>query len=156
MPCGFGVRDHMMFVIDFKMESFVGTKPLCFIWSGAHRLNNKLPSVQEQYLKSLEKLLRDHNIPQRIQKASKSTQHKSIVKEETDKIENEKRQYMAHSEKKCRRIKLGSIPFSDEAALWIRCRKVYHFILKYHVGKIRNIANLKCAARRCGIERALS
>jgi hypothetical protein len=145
-----------MFVIDFKTESLVGAKPPRVIRAGARKLNNKLPGVRGKYVRALEKLLRDHNIPQRLQTVDLSSQHKAVVKEETDKIDSEQGQYMAHAEKKCRRIKSGRIPFSDEAAVWIRRRQVYHSILKYHDGKIRNRANLKRAARRCGIDRALS
>jgi hypothetical protein len=50
---------------------------------------------------------------------------------------------------------LGRIPFSDKSAMWIRRRQVYHSLLKFHRGKIHNRANLKRAARRCGINRAL-
>jgi hypothetical protein len=77
------------------------------------------------------------------------------VKERTDVIDSEKKQYMAHSEKKCSRIKPGRISFSPDSAVWIRRRQVYHSILRFHEGKIRNPGNLKQKARRCGIHRAL-
>jgi hypothetical protein len=62
---------------------------------------------------------------------------------------------MKASEKQCRRIKAGRIPFSDKSAVWIRRRQVYHSILRYHEGKVKNRANLKRAGRRCGIKNAL-
>jgi hypothetical protein len=63
---------------------------------------------------------------------------------------------MINAEKKCRQIKSGRIPFSPESLLWIRRAQVYWSLLQYHHGLIRNIGNLKRAARRCGILQCLS
>jgi hypothetical protein len=132
MPCGFGVGDDRMFVIDFKTESLVGAAPPRVIRSGARKLNTKLPHVAKKYVKLLETQLRKHNIPQRLLAAAKSSPHPSVVKERTDVIDGEKKQYMAHAEKKCRRIKSGRIPFSPDSAVWIRRRQVYNSILRFH------------------------
>ena len=59
---------------------------------------------------------------------------------------------MMAAEKKYRNIKSGRILFSPEASKWIRRAQVYRSLLRLHAGKIRNIGNLKRAARRCGIE----
>jgi hypothetical protein len=58
---------------------------------------------------------------------------------------------MINTKRKCRKIKSGRIPFSPEAAQWIRCLQVYQSLLCYHNGHIRNHGNLKRTARRCGI-----
>jgi hypothetical protein len=63
---------------------------------------------------------------------------------------------MRHGEKKCRKIKLGRIPFLPEASLWICRTQVYWSLLKYHAGKIRNRGNLKQMACRCDIPNAMS
>jgi hypothetical protein len=63
---------------------------------------------------------------------------------------------MLNAERKCRRIKSGRIPFSPEAALWIRRTQVYRSLVRYHDGLIRNRGNLKRTARRCGIERCFA
>ncbi len=63
---------------------------------------------------------------------------------------------MQHAEKKCWRIKLGRIPFLPKASLWIKWTQIYHSLLKYHAGKIRNRGNLKRAARQCMIQDAMS
>lgn len=55
------------------------------------------------------------------------------------------------SEKNCRRIKSGRIPFSPEASLWIKRTGIYRTLLRFHAGKKVNRGNLKRAARRCGI-----
>jgi hypothetical protein len=78
------------------------------------------------------------------------------VKVKVDKIDKECKQYKKHSEKKCRKIKSGRIPFSPESSIWIRRRQVYESILRYLQGKIRNKSNLRRSALRCGIKRPFS
>jgi hypothetical protein len=144
MPCGFGIGDHRLFVIDFKTESLViGAKPPRVILAGARRLNTKLPKVAERYVDILENDFRVHQIPQRIREAAASSAHKSVVKERTDAIDAEKGQCMKGAKKRCHHIKSGPIPFLDKSAVWIRRRQVYHSILHYRDDKIHNRANLK-------------
>ena len=155
MPCGFGIGDHRLVIIDFLKQSLVGAEPPRVIRAAARRLNTKIPVVTDNYIRVLKDLLREHKIAQRALAASKSSEHTSVVKERTDVIDIEKKQYMAHAEKKCRLIKSARIPFSPESAIWIRRRQVYQSLLKFKKGKIRNKANLKRTARRCGIQNAL-
>ncbi len=63
---------------------------------------------------------------------------------------------MTNAEKQCKKIKSGRIPFSPEAALWIRLTQVFCSLLHYHKGLIENRDNLKRTARQCGIENCLS
>jgi hypothetical protein len=58
MPCGFGVGDHRLFVVDIRTESLVGAKPPRVIRAGARILNTKLPHVK--YIDVLERELRSH------------------------------------------------------------------------------------------------
>ena len=78
-----------------------------------------------------------------------------IKKTKLDKIDLDSQQYMKREEKKCRRIKLGIIPFSPEASIWILRLQVYRSLLRYHPGNIRNRGNLKRSARRCNIAQPL-
>jgi hypothetical protein len=74
-----------------------------------------------------------------------------------NKIDKEFGDYMRHAERKCRSIKSGSrIPFSLEAALWIKGTQVYQSLLKYQAGRIKNRGNLKQATQCCVIEDAMS
>jgi hypothetical protein len=61
----------------------------------------------------------------------------------------------ASAKRKCWRIKTGRIPFSPEAALWLKQTQVYQSLLKYHAGRIKNRGDLKQAAWRCRIEDAV-
>jgi hypothetical protein len=71
-------------------------------------------------------------------------------------INEEGKAYMCHAEKICRKIKSYRIPFSLEAALWIKRVQVYYSLLRYHKGRVKNRGNLKRAARRCNIPHPLS
>jgi hypothetical protein len=71
-------------------------------------------------------------------------------------IDEEGKAYMRHAEKICRKIKSCCIPFSPEAAIWIRRVQVYYSLLQYHKGRVKNRENLKRAARRCNIPNPLS
>ncbi len=70
-------------------------------------------------------------------------------------INREGRDYMRQAEKLCRKIKCCRIPYSPEAAIWIRRSQVYYSIIRWHEEKIRNKGNLKRAARRCNIQNPL-
>ncbi len=73
------------------------------------------------------------------------------AKRRLDKIDKEGKDYMTNAERKCRKIKSGRIPFSPEAAKWIRQVQVLKSLLKYgHSGK-GNRGNLRRAAYRAGI-----
>jgi hypothetical protein len=63
---------------------------------------------------------------------------------------------MWYTEKNCRKIKSGHIPFLPESSLWIRQTQVYRSLLKFHAGRIQNQGNLKRSARQCNIPDALS
>lgn len=119
MSCGFGVGDHRLFVVDIRMESLVGATQPRVIRAGARKLNTKLPQVKEKHVDILEHELRNHHIPQCILEAATCSPHQAVVKERMDAVDAEKAQYMRASEKCCRRIKSGRIPFSDKSAVWI-------------------------------------
>jgi hypothetical protein len=59
---------------------------------------------------------------------------------------------MKNLEKRCRKIKSGRLPFSPEAAKWIRRVQMYKSLLKFVRGRGRNCGNLRQEAYRAGIE----
>ena len=151
MPCGYGIGDHRLFCVDFRTSSLVGAEPPRVIRAAARRLNTEIPRVENKYTDNLEANFARHRIIERTVEAQRSSKSKSEVKRRLDNIDVEARQYMAHSEKKCRRIKSGRIPFSPDSAMWIRRSQVYRSLLRLRANKIRNRGNLKRSARRCGI-----
>jgi hypothetical protein len=143
MPAGFGVGDHRLFVVDFQEESLVGTAPFA-----SRRLNTKASSgATQKYLRHLEEQLSRHRLIERLGQLHTTCTSRRSFQRGLDKLDRQSREIMLNAEKKCWRIKSGLIPFSPEAALWIRRTQVYRSLLRYHRGLIRN----RGTARRCGI-----
>ena len=66
MPAGFGVGDHRMFVVDFRLQSLVGASPPKVVRVAARRLNTKIPLVAERYVRKLEELFLSHRLNSRL------------------------------------------------------------------------------------------
>jgi hypothetical protein len=152
MPAGFGVGDHRLFVVDFQEESLIGKAPFQVKCFTSHRLNTKVSSgAVRNYLSQLQKNLEHHQLIEHTRELH--TKHKSRRKfqQGLNKLNKQSMDLKINTEKKCRKIKSGRIPFSLKAALWIRRSQVYQSLLRYHNGHIRNCENLKRIARHCAI-----
>ena len=147
MPAGYGVGDHRLFVVDFLTSSLVSTTPPKIVRAAARRLNTKIGGAADKYSDDVERLTIHHKVIERVGHAHETCSSKAAVKRQCDKIDVEIKTYMKGTERRCRRIKSGRIPFSPESSRWIRRAQVYRSILRYHAGKIRNRSNLKRAAR---------
>ena len=147
MPAGFGVGDHRMFVVDFRVALLVGSAPPKIIRAPSRRLNTKIPRIAGEYNRILEKTMISHRMNSRLLEASDRSKTAEEAKVRLDTIDAEGAQYKRHAEKKCRKIKSGRIPFSPESSVWIRRRQVYYSLLKYKKGKIRNRSNLRRLAQ---------
>lgn len=157
MPAGFGVGDHRLFVVDFREESLVGAAPFRIKRFASRRLNTKVSSgATKKYLQRLEEQLSRHRLIERLGRLHTTCSSRKSFQKGLNKLDRQSRDIMLNAEKKCRKIKSGRIPFSPEAALWIRRTQVYRSLLRYHRGLIRNRGNLKRTARRCGIRNCLS
>ena len=119
MPAGFGVGDHRMFVVDFTLQSLVGSSPSKVVQVAACRLNTKIPHVAERYVNKREELFLSHKLNSRLVQVEASCSSNDLLQWKTDRIDKECNQYMSRAEKKCRRIKNGRIPFSPEASVWM-------------------------------------
>ena len=96
----------------------------------------------------IDHLVLENKLIERLGKAHESSSVAQIVKEIINKIDVESKQYMAHAENKCRKIKSRKIPFSPDSIMWIKCRKTYRTLMSYHTVNKINKGNLKRAARR--------
>jgi hypothetical protein len=155
MPACFGVGDHRMFIVDIQESNVVGTSPFKVQRYSARRLNTKASSrAVKKYVETLEKNIKKHPLIERLNEVQeRSNPKRRAIQKELNKIDRQSRDLMLNAKKKCRRIKSGRIPFSPEAALWIRRTQVYRSLVRYQDGQIKNRGNLKRTARRCGIER---
>ena len=151
MPAGYGIGDHKLFIVDFLGSSLLGTNLKKIIRPQAHRLNCKLGQAVEKYNKRLEQQIIRHHLIERTGQVHLSSVVGHAAKEQLEAIDAESKAYMKNAEKKCRKIRSGIIPFSPDAAKWIRRLQVYKSLLNFLHGKGRNRGNLRRAAYRAGI-----
>ncbi len=156
MPAGYGIGDHWLFVINFASKDIVGTNHPKIIYPASRRLSTKLPCVAAEYSRLLEEKIIGHHLIKRVGKAHVSSRSRRSFTRCLNCLNKELGNYMRYAKKHCRKIKSGRIPFSPEALLWIRRTQVYHWLLRYHTGKIHNQGNLNQTARRCNIPDAFS
>ncbi len=156
MPFGYGVGDHRAFIVDIPIELLVGINPVKIVCPAGRRLNSRLPGCSKVYIDSLESNIIRHRLLERLHEAHTGAYLNSEQARRLIMIDKEGKMYMRHAEKICRKIKCCQIPFSPEAAIWIRHVQVYQSLLRYHKGRIKNRGNLKRAARRCNIPNPLS
>ena len=134
MPVGYGVGDHRLLIIDFLKSCLVGAIPLSIFRSAARRLNSRIPAAAEYYSYRFEHLVLGQKIIEHLGKAHEYRSVAKIMKENINKINTERKQYMAHAGKKCRKMKSGKIPFSSECTLWIKRWQTYRTLMVYHAG----------------------
>ncbi len=116
-------------------------------------MNCKIPGAVWKYNeRRFEKQIRKHRLIERVGKVHQAEVSAEEKKLHLDQIDAEGNMwYMKNAEKKCRKIKSGRIPFSPEAAKWIRRVKVYKSLLKFVQYGRGNRGNLWRAAYRAGI-----
>ncbi len=156
MPAGYGIGDHRLFVIDFVTSSLIGLSPKRIVQPQARRLNCKIPGTVQAYNKRLEEKISRNRLIQPVGAVHQSALEPEHKKSLLDQIDKESADYMRHAEKRCQKIKSGTIPFSPEAAIWIRRMQVYRSLLSNVRGKPGNKGNLRRSAHRAGIERPFS
>ena len=93
---------------------------------------------------------------ERIGKVHESNRGDPWRTHELNKIDKEGADYMRAAENGCRKIRAGRIPFSPNAAKWLRKLQIYSSLLQHQAGRIKNPGNLARAARRAGIANPLS
>ena len=156
MPFGYGVGDHRAFILDIPLESLIGINPVRIVRPVGCQLNSRLAGCCTAYIESFEKNITRHQLLKRLYDAHTGTFDNETRAKKIIAIDEEGKTYMKKAEKICRKIKCCRIPFSPEAAIWIRRVQIYSSILRFHKGKIKNRGNLKRAARRCNIDDPLT
>ena len=138
MPAGYGIEDHMMFVVNVTLADIVMAMPPRIVRPASRRLNTKLPWVPAEYSCLLEEMIIRHWLIEQVGHTHTTSSLQKSFTTRLNQLDNELGSYMRYAEKSCRKIKSGRIPFSPEASLWIRQTQVYRSLLRYHAGKIRN------------------
>ena len=141
MPIGYGIGDHRLFVIDIVTTSMVGECPQPVKHPKARRLNSRITRAKMAYNSKLEHLFDRHRLVEKLAHTHSASLSKENLRVALDKIDLISTECMKHAEKKCRKLKNGTIPFSPEANLWIKRCQLYRSLLRYQAGKVKNRGN---------------
>jgi hypothetical protein len=112
MPVGYGIADHRLFVIDLMAADIIGSTPPKVVRPALRRLNTKLPRVATEYSRLLEEQIIKHRLIERVGKAHTKSRSRSSLTRRLNWLDKELGAYMRFTEKPCRKIKSGRIPFS--------------------------------------------
>ena len=130
MPVGYGVGDHRLFILDILTALLVGTSPPRIVRPATRRLNPKVRTAAQKYIESLKANIRRHRLIERAGEAHENSTSDEQAEEKLQALDQERKDYMVHAEKKCRRIKSGRIPFSPEAVEWLLKKQVFQTLLR--------------------------
>ncbi len=134
MPFGYGVGDHRAFILGIPLKSLIGVNPMQIVRLASRRLNSRIPGCKKAYITSLESNIIQQRLIERLLDVHTGEYTTEERARKVITIDEEGKAYMHHTEKICRKIKSCCIPFSPEAAIWIRQVQVYHSLLRYHKG----------------------
>ena len=102
MPVRYGIGDHRLFVINFLATDLIGFSQQRAVRATSRRLNTKIPGAATKYNATLETLILQHNMIQKIGKAYTNGGTRAEVEERARKADRELGDYMSHTEKHCR------------------------------------------------------
>ena len=110
-----------MFVVNMQEELLIGQAAFRVIWGESRQLNTKVSrATTTNYVQRLKESLQRHKILEQMGRIhAKYKKPGKKLRQALAKLNKETEQLMRNTEKKCRWINLGRVPFSPEAALWI-------------------------------------
>ena len=157
MPFFAGIGDHRAIILDIPYFTALGIKrsPICR--PKARRLIN-IPKIRNKYLKELEKYCKTHKILKRCKlaksKISYPISHMSAT--ELNKIDRLRKEGMLHAERKCRKLHMGAVDFSEEVNKKGKEMYLWKLVIKLKNGKKISRSKIKRTAKSCGIKSPLS
>ena len=116
LPFGEGVGDHRALFVDVSLVSVLGANLPPIQSARARKLKMKDPRIVKKYNKSLKHFFKRHKLDTRSAKLQQNatfplTPQAAHEYEKLDKIRIEG---MKYAEKRCRRLKMGGIPWTPE------------------------------------------
>ena len=156
-PFYFGIGDHRGIVIDIPKTSLIGGDTRTIYRPTARRLKCNEEHVWKAYCEKLEIYLRRHRVKEKLDyiQAHYSSNHPRLRKalNSVDRVISEG---MRHAEKKCRKIRAGTVPYSPQLAEAGAKIKLWSLVIRHHLGSNINTRYIRRVAKKCKIKRALS
>ena len=92
MPVGYGIGDHILFVIDILTSSLIGCNPRKIARAAARRLNTMISEVKARYVHRPEALTKHHKMVDKVQSFLRKVQFEEELKVGLDALDAEMNQ----------------------------------------------------------------
>jgi len=106
----------------------------------------------------LEAYCKNHKLLRRSKECQKNISYpiSGLQAAELNKIDRLRRDGMLHAEKKCRKLHMGNVEFSDEVNKRGKIMSLWKLVIRLKEGRIISRSKIKRMAKSCGITRPLS
>jgi hypothetical protein len=130
----------------------------------ARKLQNYDPRITAKYLKVYKKFLKSHKLDEKLEKLQEKIQQDGLTDdliEEWHAIDTLRRKGMASAERKCRKFKVGKVPWSPEIAKVMMVKLAWSLILpklkgckigKKYLKRTLHLADMKWEDRLVTVE----
>ena len=158
LPFWAGIGDHRAVVIDIPLQSLIGEQLLRVVRPPARRLQCSQEAGKRKYGQRLQQLFTEHRIPEKTRTlyAAATYPPPPNFADAAESLDTNRRQFMLHAEKTCRKRCMGEVDFSPGVIVWKKRRDVWREVVKYKQGIRINKSKLRRRARSCGIESPFS
>jgi hypothetical protein len=152
-PHGAGVGDHRFQVHDFDAHTVLGIDYPKTVRPAGQALRCKVPQTVKKYNKVLKQLLIRHRSFEKLEHLQKNHQNLSASEFQLmfNQWDREVTRLMLGSEKRCNKLRYGSIEFSPVMGIWIRRLQAYRWIRRYHEGMVEHSGNLFRTCKRLNV-----
>ena len=149
--------DHRAGIVDLKWDTVAGEALQRVKRPKARRLTGSLPETVNKYVKYLEKYFWHHKLSEKVQtlyriqgEEIKVTAEAQALLEQIDRVRTDG---MLAAEKRCRKLRMGSIDFSPAMNKLKIKWGVLSLIIRKRMGGRVNTRVIKRRAMRCNLER---
>ncbi len=156
LPFFFGVGDHRAIIIDIPEYSILGDGVHKIARPTARRLVCNKQDVRQRYNYILENYCLQHRIQEKVYKLFPPSFPVSKTKQKAmELLDKTLSEGMRHAEKKCRRLKMGQVPFSDtlvKAGIRIR---VWNLVIKHKERNCVKTRRIRRVTKKCNLKKVL-
>ena len=148
-----GVGDHRTALVDVTTSSAIGKQEFKVVHPAARRLCSGNTRARDKYLSYLEHQMATHRMPERLQECEREVTSYPVtdtIRERMQRLDTQLVEIQRGSEKQCRQIYRGTIPFSEPVRT-ICIRKRAYQELARGCGRPLQRSNVVRDAIRAGI-----
>ena len=157
LPFNFGAGDHRAIFVDIPLSSFIGTELHTIARPTARRLICNQEHIYNKYCDLLENYLVQHRVQEKLdllaQKQHLTKTIRTAVLESIDLVIGEG---MRMAEKRCRKLRMGAVPYSPELAKAGIQIKLWSLVVRHKRGKNINTRYIRRIAKQCELRSVLA